>query len=88
MLLAGIHHISEKIFLIASETVADNVSEEDLARGSLYPPLSAIKECSMQIASKILEYAYDERKSNNFTFTLTSTFKMQANILENKQNSD
>lgn len=62
VLLSGIHHISEKIFLIASETVAENVSEEDLAKGSLYPPLMSIKECSMQIACKILEHAYDERK--------------------------
>ncbi|XP_074041194.1 NADP-dependent malic enzyme b, mitochondrial [Leptinotarsa decemlineata] len=61
VLLAGIHHISEQIFLIASDTVASNVSEEDLAKGSLYPPLNLIKECSMQIACKILDYAYEER---------------------------
>ncbi|KAJ8961682.1 hypothetical protein NQ318_021281 [Aromia moschata] len=61
VLLAGIHHISEHIFLIASDTVAKNVSDEDLAKGSLYPPLSAIQECSMQIACNILEYAYEER---------------------------
>ncbi|XP_057657224.1 NADP-dependent malic enzyme [Diorhabda carinulata] len=61
VLLAGIHHINEQIFLIASETVASNVSDEDLKRGSLYPPLSSIKECSMQIACQILEYAYKER---------------------------
>ncbi|KAG5894491.1 hypothetical protein JTB14_029903 [Gonioctena quinquepunctata] len=61
VLLAGIHHISEQIFLIASETVANNVSDEDLAKGSLYPPLSMIRECSLQIACKILDHAYDER---------------------------
>ncbi|CAG9864206.1 unnamed protein product [Phyllotreta striolata] len=61
VLLAGIHHINEQIFLIASETIAENVSEEDLKKGSLYPPISAIVECSKQIAVKILNYAYDER---------------------------
>ncbi|CAH1176376.1 unnamed protein product [Phaedon cochleariae] len=61
VLLSGIHHINEQIFLIASETVAESVSEDDLARGSLYPPLSSIKECSVNIACRILEYAYQER---------------------------
>ncbi|VEN47867.1 unnamed protein product [Callosobruchus maculatus] len=61
VLLSGIHHISERMFLIASETVASYVSEADLQRGSLYPPLSSIKEVSMQIAMKILDHAYEER---------------------------
>ncbi|KAJ8980795.1 hypothetical protein NQ317_004797 [Molorchus minor] len=61
VLHAGIHHISEHIFLIASHTVAKHVSDEDLAKGSLYPPLSSIKDCSMQIACNILEHAYQER---------------------------
>ncbi|CAH1286657.1 unnamed protein product [Diabrotica balteata] len=61
VILAGIHHINEQIFLIASETVANNVSDDDLKRGSLYPPLGSIRECSMQIACEILEYAYKER---------------------------
>lgn len=62
VLLAGIHHINEDIFLIASETVAKFVTEEDLAKGSIYPPLSTIKECSISIAIEVLEYAYKERK--------------------------
>ncbi|CAH0559308.1 unnamed protein product [Brassicogethes aeneus] len=61
VILGGIHHIREELFLIAAECVANNVTEEDLAKGSLYPPLSVIKECSMQIAIKILDYAYQER---------------------------
>lgn len=59
VLAAGIHHIGEELFLIAAQCVADNVSEEDLARGSVYPPLNVIKECSIQIAMKICNYAYE-----------------------------
>ncbi|XP_066247137.1 NADP-dependent malic enzyme [Euwallacea similis] len=61
ILTSGIHHISEDIFLLASETVADHVTEEDLALGRIYPPLSEIQEVSIKIAVKILEYAYKER---------------------------
>lgn len=47
---------------MASETVADCVTEEDLKNGRIYPPLGEIQEVSIQIAVKILEYAYRERK--------------------------
>ncbi|XP_017771046.1 PREDICTED: NADP-dependent malic enzyme [Nicrophorus vespilloides] len=55
-----IHHISEELFLVAAQVIADNVSEEDLAKGSLYPPLGIIRECSVQIATKIAAYAYEK----------------------------
>ncbi|XP_050308394.1 NADP-dependent malic enzyme [Anthonomus grandis grandis] len=61
ILLSGIHHISEDVFLIASHTVAENVTEDDLGKGRIYPPLRDIHEVSIQIAIKILEYAYKER---------------------------
>ena len=40
------------------QTVADFVTDEDLAKGSLYPPLNKVKECSLKIAVKIADYAY------------------------------
>ncbi|KAK9880244.1 hypothetical protein WA026_010120 [Henosepilachna vigintioctopunctata] len=63
VILAGIHHIIEDYFIIAAQTVADNVKEEDLAKGSLYPPLGYINECSLQIASLILKDAYKNGKA-------------------------
>lgn len=60
VILTGIHHISEEMFLIAAQCIADSVTDEDLARGSLYPPLSLVKECSLNIASKICQHAYDK----------------------------
>ncbi|XP_065157603.1 NADP-dependent malic enzyme isoform X2 [Atheta coriaria] len=55
-----IHHIRDELFLVASQTIADNVSEDDLKKGSLYPPLSSIRECSVQIACRIAQYAYEQ----------------------------
>jgi len=60
VIAARIHHISEECFIVAAQTVADNVTEDDLKTGSLYPPLQKIKECSVQIATKLLQYAYDK----------------------------
>ncbi|KAG5673276.1 hypothetical protein PVAND_003336 [Polypedilum vanderplanki] len=58
VIATGTHHIPEDMFLIAAETIAKHVSDEDIQRGSLYPPLSVIKECSFDIAIGITKYAY------------------------------
>ena len=46
------------MFLAASRELAKLVSEADLEQGSLYPPLSAIREVSAQIGVAVAEYAY------------------------------
>lgn len=58
VIVTGIHHIEEQLFLIAAQTVADHVTDGDLANGRLYPPLGSIRECSINIATRIAEYAY------------------------------
>ena len=49
VLLAGIHHISDEIFLSAAKTLADLVTNQDIQVGRMYPPLSSLKQCSIQI---------------------------------------
>ncbi|XP_002031417.2 NADP-dependent malic enzyme isoform X1 [Drosophila sechellia] len=58
VLCAGMLNIPEQVFLVAAERLAELVSKDDLAKGSLYPPLSSIVSCSMAIAERIVEYAY------------------------------
>ncbi|XP_065371198.1 NADP-dependent malic enzyme-like isoform X1 [Calliphora vicina] len=58
VLCAGMLTIPEEVFLMSAERLADLCEPEDLAKGSLYPPLSKITECSIEIAAYILEYAY------------------------------
>lgn len=50
------------MFLIAAETIAKHVTDEDIQKGSLYPPLSVIQECSFDIAIGITKYAYAKGK--------------------------
>ncbi|KAM9798434.1 NADP-dependent malic enzyme [Neosynchiropus ocellatus] len=54
-------HIPEDIFLTAAEALAHLVTEKDLAEGRLYPPLSSIREVSVKLAVKIVEYAYEHK---------------------------
>lgn len=54
----GIRTIGDEIFLMAAEALSEIVTTADLERGSLYPPLSTIQNCSVKIAARILEDAY------------------------------
>jgi malate dehydrogenase (oxaloacetate-decarboxylating)(NADP+) len=46
------------MFLVSARTLADMVSEEDLAAGALYPPLTDIRAVSLAIAVKVAEEAF------------------------------
>jgi len=51
--------IPDEFFLIAAQTLADLVKEEDLHLGSLYPPIRDIRDVSLQIAESVAEKAYE-----------------------------
>jgi len=58
VICTGIHHISDELFLSAAEGLADMVQESDIKVGRLYPPLSALREISIKIATKVATEAY------------------------------
>jgi len=66
VICAGIRHIHESVFLFAAEGLANLVTEEDLALGRMYPPLSKIKEISIKIATKVAEEAYKEGMASTY----------------------
>jgi malate dehydrogenase (oxaloacetate-decarboxylating)(NADP+) len=53
--------VTNKMFLIAAQTLASLVGEEDLAVRRVYPPLSKIREVSAKIAAAVVEEAYREK---------------------------
>ncbi|KAG9278370.1 NADP-dependent malic enzyme [Astyanax mexicanus] len=62
----AMRNISEDIFLITAETIAQMVMEKDLAEGRLYPPLTSIQHVSFKIAVKIVEYAYQHKIATHY----------------------
>ena len=58
ILAAGATKITNHDMLIAAQTLALQVSEEQLAVGCLYPPLSEIRTVSKQIAVAVAENSY------------------------------
>uniref|UniRef100_A0A674BZF5 Malic enzyme 2, NAD(+)-dependent, mitochondrial n=1 Tax=Salmo trutta TaxID=8032 RepID=A0A674BZF5_SALTR len=64
VILSGVRHISDTVFLEAAKTLADQLTDEELAEGRLYPPLSNIREVSIQMAVKVVRFVY----ANNMAF--------------------
>ncbi|CAB4069166.1 E1.1.1.40 [Lepeophtheirus salmonis] len=55
----------------AAKALAETVNSDDLEVGRMYPPLSKIKETSIQIAQKIAENAYENNMASFFILDLT-----------------
>lgn len=58
VILCGCHHVTDDLFLLASETLAGMVTPENFAEGRVYPPLNQIKEISTKIATEVVSYCY------------------------------
>ncbi|XP_054020749.1 NADP-dependent malic enzyme, mitochondrial [Dryobates pubescens] len=58
VIAGGVRHISDDVFLLTAESIAAQVTEQNLAEGRLYPPLSSIREVSLKIAVKVVDWAY------------------------------
>jgi len=51
--------VTEGMFLVASKAVAEQVTDEDLATGLIYPPQSTILDASLHVAERVAAYIFD-----------------------------
>ncbi|KAM5194167.1 NAD-dependent malic enzyme, mitochondrial [Mantella aurantiaca] len=58
VILSGVRHISDRVFLEAAKALAEQLTPEELNQGRLYPPLSNIREVSICIAVKVMDFVY------------------------------
>ncbi|XP_077296887.1 NADP-dependent malic enzyme [Arctopsyche grandis] len=66
IICAGIIDISDDFMLLAAETLAKLVTDDDLKKGGLYPPIEAIQTHSLKIGARIAELAYMKGKASIF----------------------
>jgi malate dehydrogenase (oxaloacetate-decarboxylating)(NADP+) len=50
--------ITDAMFMAAARTLADQVTPADLEQGSLFPPLTSVRQVSAQIAAAVAEVAF------------------------------
>ena len=51
--------VTEEMFIVAAHAVAEQVTEENLSMGLIYPPQSHILEASFHVAERIAGYIFD-----------------------------
>jgi malate dehydrogenase (oxaloacetate-decarboxylating)(NADP+) len=54
------NRITDAMFLAAARALAQQVTPEDLAQGSLYPPLASVREVSAHIAAAVAQVAFEQ----------------------------
>jgi malate dehydrogenase (oxaloacetate-decarboxylating)(NADP+) len=52
--------VTEEMFIVAAQAIAEQVSEENLSVGLIYPPQSHIFEASVHVAERIAAYIFDQ----------------------------
>jgi malate dehydrogenase (oxaloacetate-decarboxylating)(NADP+) len=52
--------VTEEMFIVAARAVAEQVSDQSLASGLIYPPQSRIFEASLHVATRVAEYIFDK----------------------------
>jgi malic enzyme len=59
MLVSEASTVTDSMFTVAATTLAQSLSEDDLSRGLLYPPLTELRRISAQIAQAVVRDARD-----------------------------
>jgi malate dehydrogenase (oxaloacetate-decarboxylating)(NADP+) len=52
--------VTDEIFLVAAQAVAEQVTEENLSIGLIYPPQSRILDASLHVAERIATWIFDK----------------------------
>jgi len=52
--------VTEEMFIIAAQAVAEQVTEENLASGLIYPPQSRILETSLHVAERVAVHIFEQ----------------------------
>jgi malate dehydrogenase (oxaloacetate-decarboxylating)(NADP+) len=50
--------VTDEMFIVAAKAVAEQVTDEDLATGLIYPPQSRILEASLHVAKRLAEHIF------------------------------
>jgi malate dehydrogenase (oxaloacetate-decarboxylating)(NADP+) len=52
--------VTEEMFIVAAKAVAEQVTNEDLSIGLIYPPQSKILDASLHVAERVAAYIFDK----------------------------
>jgi malate dehydrogenase (oxaloacetate-decarboxylating)(NADP+) len=53
--------VTDEMFIVAAKAVAEQVTQESLDKGLIYPPQSRIFEASLHVATRVAEYIFNKK---------------------------
>lgn len=56
----GVPQITDDMFILAADTLASSISDDEINRGKIYPDLAGLREISAMIAMKVMDKAYSD----------------------------
>jgi malate dehydrogenase (oxaloacetate-decarboxylating)(NADP+) len=51
--------VTDEMFIVAAEAVADQITKQDFENGLIYPPIKNIHEVSINVAVKVAEKIFE-----------------------------
>ncbi len=60
VIVSRARHVTDEMFFVASRILANEVSEDDIAMGRIFPPLESVREVSAAIAAGVAEVAFKQ----------------------------
>ncbi len=60
LMLAGIPRVTDKMLSASAGALANSISEDERRSGMLYPPISRLREVSLDVAQAVIQAAADE----------------------------
>jgi malate dehydrogenase (oxaloacetate-decarboxylating)(NADP+) len=72
VIVSRARHVTDEMFFVASRILANEVSDEDIAMGRIYPPLESVRDVSAAIAEGVAKVAFERglaRESNGDNLT-------------------
>ena len=58
VIASGARQVADEMFFVAAQTLASQVSADDLEQGRVFPPLTRIREVAAGVAAAVAEVAY------------------------------
>jgi malate dehydrogenase (oxaloacetate-decarboxylating)(NADP+) len=58
--------VTEEMFIVAARAVAEQVTDQSLSTGLIYPPQSQILKASLHVATRVAEYIFDNHLARVF----------------------
>jgi malate dehydrogenase (oxaloacetate-decarboxylating)(NADP+) len=80
--------VTDSMILVASESLADCVTEEEFSRGLLYPDVSRIREVSLHLARDVIRTAQKEGVDGKKELRGLSDAELDAYIKNNIYNPE